>query len=312
MALETTATDHTARSSTGRPPSTGGAAARHHIDCAAAGLRRAATAAGVALPVDYSQAVAADGLARSSELGVQPPRPSDGPAGRHVSRAGGTARQGRRRSRVWSGRAKRERQRTQVPQFAAYRYLRQVRPPLQTVASPRGACGPRRCRRRHDRHARARCRSHRYRSYLPDLPTDPVRPGAVPPTGQRDRPPTSRTARSHARRRRRRRRSHYPAHPGLHIRRTPTHTGGPPSRRGPRVVVAPGAPQQPQATRSTPGPVAYTPPSRHAPLAEPVGAPTAVTTPATQDPLPAERPIWRPPATTGVSPDVARIDGSAC
>jgi hypothetical protein len=45
-------------------------ASRHQIECAASGLRRAAAEAGVALPVDYSQAVAAAGLARSPELGV--------------------------------------------------------------------------------------------------------------------------------------------------------------------------------------------------------------------------------------------------
>lgn len=45
-------------------------ASRHQIEWAAAGLRRAAAEIGVALPVDYSQAVASDGLARSPELGV--------------------------------------------------------------------------------------------------------------------------------------------------------------------------------------------------------------------------------------------------
>lgn len=45
-------------------------ASPHHVEWAAAGLRRAAASAGVALPVDYSQTVAADGLARSPELGV--------------------------------------------------------------------------------------------------------------------------------------------------------------------------------------------------------------------------------------------------
>jgi len=45
-------------------------ASRHQIEWAASGLRRAAAEVGVALPVDYSQAVAADGLARSPELGV--------------------------------------------------------------------------------------------------------------------------------------------------------------------------------------------------------------------------------------------------
>jgi hypothetical protein len=48
----------------GRPGS------RHQIEWAASGLRRAAADIGVPLPVDYSQAVAADGLARSAELGV--------------------------------------------------------------------------------------------------------------------------------------------------------------------------------------------------------------------------------------------------
>ena len=43
---------------------------RHQIEWAASGLRRAATEAGVALPVDYSQAVAADGLARATQLAV--------------------------------------------------------------------------------------------------------------------------------------------------------------------------------------------------------------------------------------------------
>ena len=45
-------------------------ASRHQIEWAAAGLRRAAAEIGVAVPVDYSQAVASDGLARSPELGV--------------------------------------------------------------------------------------------------------------------------------------------------------------------------------------------------------------------------------------------------
>jgi len=45
-------------------------ASRHQIEWAASGLRRAAASAGVAIPVDYGQAVAADGLARSPELGV--------------------------------------------------------------------------------------------------------------------------------------------------------------------------------------------------------------------------------------------------
>jgi hypothetical protein len=43
---------------------------RHHIEWAAAGLRRAAADAGVDLPVAYSQTVAIDGLAREPELGV--------------------------------------------------------------------------------------------------------------------------------------------------------------------------------------------------------------------------------------------------
>ncbi len=43
---------------------------RHQVEWAASGLRRAATEAGVALPIDYSQAVAADGLARAAELAV--------------------------------------------------------------------------------------------------------------------------------------------------------------------------------------------------------------------------------------------------
>ena len=45
-------------------------ASRHQVEWAASGLRRAAAEVGVSLPVDYSQAVAADGLARSPELGV--------------------------------------------------------------------------------------------------------------------------------------------------------------------------------------------------------------------------------------------------
>ncbi len=45
-------------------------ASDHQIEWTAAGLRRAATDAGVALPVDYSQAVAADGLARATDLAV--------------------------------------------------------------------------------------------------------------------------------------------------------------------------------------------------------------------------------------------------
>jgi hypothetical protein len=43
---------------------------RHQIEWAASGLRRAAADAGIVLPVNYSQAVAADGLAREPELGV--------------------------------------------------------------------------------------------------------------------------------------------------------------------------------------------------------------------------------------------------
>jgi len=45
-------------------------ASHHQIEWTAAGLRRAATDAGIALPVDYSQAIAADGLTRCTELGV--------------------------------------------------------------------------------------------------------------------------------------------------------------------------------------------------------------------------------------------------
>ena len=45
-------------------------ASRHQVEWAASGLRRAAAEVGVSLPVDYSQAVAADGLTRSPELGV--------------------------------------------------------------------------------------------------------------------------------------------------------------------------------------------------------------------------------------------------
>ncbi len=45
-------------------------ASHHQIEWAASGLRRAATDAGVALPIDYSRRVAADGLTRSPELGV--------------------------------------------------------------------------------------------------------------------------------------------------------------------------------------------------------------------------------------------------
>jgi hypothetical protein len=43
---------------------------RHQIEWAASGLRRAAADAGVDMPVTYSRAVATDGLARESELGV--------------------------------------------------------------------------------------------------------------------------------------------------------------------------------------------------------------------------------------------------
>ena len=43
---------------------------RHQIDWVASGLRRAAAEADVELPVSYSQAVAADGLAREPELAV--------------------------------------------------------------------------------------------------------------------------------------------------------------------------------------------------------------------------------------------------
>lgn len=42
----------------------------HQIDWAASGLRRAAAQAGVALPVAYARAVAADGLGREPALGV--------------------------------------------------------------------------------------------------------------------------------------------------------------------------------------------------------------------------------------------------
>jgi hypothetical protein len=47
-----------------------GRPSRHHIERAAAALRRAAADAGVDLPVAYSQTVAVDGLAREAELGV--------------------------------------------------------------------------------------------------------------------------------------------------------------------------------------------------------------------------------------------------
>ncbi len=47
---------------------------RHQVEWAASGVRRFATEAGVALPIDYSQAVvvvvAAAGLTRAAELGV--------------------------------------------------------------------------------------------------------------------------------------------------------------------------------------------------------------------------------------------------
>lgn len=43
---------------------------RHQIAWTAAGLRRAAAAAGVSLPVDFARAVAADGLARADQLAV--------------------------------------------------------------------------------------------------------------------------------------------------------------------------------------------------------------------------------------------------
>jgi len=43
---------------------------RHQIEWAASGLRRAAAEVGVVIPVDYSRAVASDGLTRSPELGV--------------------------------------------------------------------------------------------------------------------------------------------------------------------------------------------------------------------------------------------------
>jgi hypothetical protein len=46
------------------------AASRHQIDWVASGLRRAASDAGVILPVDYSRTVAADGLSREPGLGV--------------------------------------------------------------------------------------------------------------------------------------------------------------------------------------------------------------------------------------------------
>lgn len=45
-------------------------ASSHQIEWAASGLCRAAAEVGVAIPVDYSRAVAADGLTRSPELGV--------------------------------------------------------------------------------------------------------------------------------------------------------------------------------------------------------------------------------------------------
>ncbi len=47
-----------------------GPPSRHQVKWTASGLRRAAADAGVELPVDFSVRVAADGLARSSELAV--------------------------------------------------------------------------------------------------------------------------------------------------------------------------------------------------------------------------------------------------
>lgn len=47
-----------------------GAATNHEIAWAARALRSAAGDLGVTVPIDYSQAVAADGLARSAELAV--------------------------------------------------------------------------------------------------------------------------------------------------------------------------------------------------------------------------------------------------
>lgn len=43
---------------------------RHQAEWAASGLRRAATEAGVALPIDYNPAGAADGLTRATQLAV--------------------------------------------------------------------------------------------------------------------------------------------------------------------------------------------------------------------------------------------------
>ena len=45
---------------------------RHQVQWVAAGLRRAAAAAGVSLPISYSEAIAADGLVREDELAVRP------------------------------------------------------------------------------------------------------------------------------------------------------------------------------------------------------------------------------------------------
>lgn len=45
---------------------------RHQVQWVAAGLRRAAAAAGLSLPISYSEAVAADGLMREDELAVSP------------------------------------------------------------------------------------------------------------------------------------------------------------------------------------------------------------------------------------------------
>jgi len=53
-----------------RPGSRGRAFSRHQIEWVAAALRRAATDAGIDLPVSYSRAVAADGLAREPEVGI--------------------------------------------------------------------------------------------------------------------------------------------------------------------------------------------------------------------------------------------------
>ena len=43
----------------------------HQVEWEAAGLRQAASEADVFLPVSYSRAVAADGLARGAEVGVK-------------------------------------------------------------------------------------------------------------------------------------------------------------------------------------------------------------------------------------------------